>query len=51
MGWVKVTKPRYNVVTVRYSDEELSAIEELMKTKKISKQEAARRLAFPGEAN
>lgn len=47
MVWKKATKPKRNLVTIRYDDDELSAIKELMKKELISKQEAARRLAFP----
>lgn len=47
MAWPKKEFPRKNVVTVKYSDPELIQIKLLMKREKISKQEAARRLAFP----
>lgn len=47
MAWPKKEHPRRNVVSVKYSDNELSEIRELMKREQISKQEAARRLSFP----
>ena len=51
MAWPRSDEPKINVVTARYSDRELAEIKALMKREKISKQEAARRLAFPaGEA-
>lgn len=51
MAWKKADKPRYNVITARINDDELAAVNELMKREKISKNEAIRRLAFPaGEA-
>lgn len=48
MGWKKSIEPRDQIVTIRYTLSELKEIRELMKREKISKQEAARRLAFPG---
>ena len=50
MAYPRKENPRYNVVTVKYSDKELAEIRELMAKEKISKQEAARRLSFPKEA-
>jgi len=51
MAWPKAKEVRNNIVAIRYSDSELIQIKLLMKREKISKQEAARRLAFPaGEA-
>ena len=47
MAWKKSKEPRDQLVTIRYSMSELIQIKLLMKREKISKQEAARRLAFP----
>lgn len=49
MAWKKSEDPRVHIVTIRYSGKELAQIKMLMKREGISKQEAARRLAFGGE--